>query len=272
MIVRLVAMVWVAYMVSSRSRITARGIIAFALAAAGVLAVMDGFMLGVQEDGRARYGRVTSGVVIEMFSSTGADGSRRIGPSGGRNQRVTRPVVTADGFAFYDSIARLITTGTPAAWVVDYRYPCRDGGTCTGRDFVTREYWSRLNVGMPVNVRQADWEKATSRLDENSRWATALIELAIGGVLLFASGVVSNRIVLFRHRWLTAPAVVTAIESVQYGDDVRWRIRFAYFDRNGVPQESADQVVPGAWKTGDSCVAVYLPEKPDLATLQPAAH
>ena len=104
---------------------------------------------------------------------------------------------------------------------------------------------------MPVNVRQADWEKDTSRLDENSRWPAALVELAIGGLLLLAAGVASNRIVLFRRRWLTAPAVVTAVEPVHYGDDVRWRIRFAYFDRHGVPQESADQVVPGRWKTGD---------------------
>ena len=112
LIVRLVAMVWVAYMVSSRSRISARGIIAFGLAAGGVLALMDGFMLGVQEDGRARYGRVTSGVVIEKFSSTGADGSR---PSAlGRPQPASDAASGhGSGFTFYESIARLITTGTP---------------------------------------------------------------------------------------------------------------------------------------------------------------
>jgi hypothetical protein len=74
-----------------------------------------------------------------------------------------------------------------------------------------------------------------------------------------------------RRRWLTAPAVVTAVERLKDGDETRWRIRFAYFDRNGQVQESADQVTQGSWKTGDSCVAVYRPDQPDLATLQSAS-
>jgi hypothetical protein len=45
----------------------------------------------------------------------------------------------------------------------------------------------------------------------------------------------------------------------------------AYFDRSGQAQESADEVMQGSWKTGDSCVAVYRPDQPDLATLQPAS-
>jgi len=63
---------------------------------------------------------------------------------------------------------------------------------------------------------------------------------------------------------------VTAVEPLKYGDETRWRIRFAYFDRHGQAQESADQVAQGSWKTGDSCVAVYPPDQPDLATLQSA--
>jgi uncharacterized protein DUF3592 len=273
MLVRLVALVAVAYKLSSGGRFTVRGVVAFALAAAGVLAAVDGFLLGVKEDGRARYGHVRSGVVIEKLSSTAADGSRRIGPRGGRDQRRTMPVVTGNGFAFYDTLARAIVSGSPQAWVVDYRFPCANGRTCQGRDFVTAEQWSSLHAGETVNVRQADWETVSSRLDDNPQWSIALADFAIGGVLLVGAGLVSNRLVLFRRRrWLTAPAVVTAVEPVQYGDDVRWRIRFAYFDRDGVPQESADQVVPGKWKSGDSCFAVYRPEKPDLATLQPASE
>jgi len=271
-VVRLVAMVVVAYQLSSRDRITFRSIVAFGLAAGGVMAFLDGFMLGVMEETRARDGRVSSGVVVEKFSSSGAQGTRRIGRRGGRDQVHTRPVVTGNGFAFYDPLARLIVTGSADAWVVDYRFPCAGGRTCFARDFVSGEQWLPLRAGSMVNVRQADWETTTSRIDGDPRWATVFADLGIGSLLLAAAGLVSGRLVLFRRRrWLTAPAVVTAVERLKYGEETRWRIRFAYFDRNGQAQESADQVVQGSWKTGDSCVAVYRPDQPDLATLQPAS-
>jgi hypothetical protein len=271
MLVRLVAMVFIAYKVSAREWLTARGIVVFALTAGGAMAAIDGFMLGVREEGRACYGRVTSGVVVEMFSSTGAGGSRRIGRSGGRNQAITRPVVTANGFAFYQSLARMIVTGSPDAWVVDYRFPCAAAtGTCFGRDFVTEEQWWRLDSAVPVNVRQADWETATSRLDDNPQWATAFVYLGIGAVLLALARLVANWKAIFRRQWLTAPAVVTAVEPLSYGNETRWRVRFAYFDREGLPQESVDQVATNTWKSGDDCVAVYRVNQPDIATLQPA--
>ena len=187
-IVRLVATVVVAYQLSSRGRITGRGIVAFGLAAGGVMAFLDGFTLGATEESRARYGRVSSGVVVEKFSSSGAQGTRRIGRRGGRDQRHTRPVVTANGFAFYDPLARLIVTGSAEAWVVDYRFPCAGGRTCLDRDFVTREQWLSLHAGSTVDVRQADWEKTTSRIDGNPRWATACADLGIGTLLLAALG------------------------------------------------------------------------------------
>ena len=272
LIVRLVAMVVVAYQLSSRGRITGRGIVAFALAAGGIMASLDGFMLGVTEESRARYGRVSPGVVVEKFSSSGAQGTRRIGRRGGRNQERTRPIVTANGFAFYDPLARLIVTGSAAAWVVDYRFPCEGGRTCSGRDFVTEEQWLPLRAGSTVNVRQAESETTTARLDGNPRWATAAVDLGVGGLLLIAASLVSGRLVLFRRRgWLTAPAVVTAVERLTHGDDTRWRIRFAYFDRHGQPQESADQVAQDSLQPGDSCVAVYRQDQPDLATLQSAS-
>ena len=264
-------MVVVAYQLSSRGRITGRGIVAFGLAAGGVMAFLDGFTLAVTEESRARYGRVSSGVVVEKFSSSGAQGTRRIGRWGGRDQEHTRPVVTANGFAFYDPLARLIVTGSAAAWAVDYRFRCAGGRTCSGRDFVTEEQWLPLRAGSTVNVRQGDWDTTTSRIDGHPRWATAVAELGIGSLLLTAAALTSGRLVLFRRRrWLTAPAVVTAVETVRYGDDLRWRIRFAYFDRQGEAQESADQVAQDSWKIGDSCVAVYRPDQPDLATLQSA--
>ena len=265
-------MVVVAYQLSSGGRITTRGIVAFGLAAGGVMAFLGGFMLGVSEESRARYGRVSSGAVVEKFSSSGVRGTRRIGRRGGRDQQHTRPVVTAVGFAFYEPLARLIVTGSAKAWAVDYRFPCAGGRTCFDRDFVTEEQWLPLGAGSTVNVRQAGWETTTSRIDGSPRWATAVADLGIGSVLLTAAGMVSGRLVLFRRRrWLTAPAVVIAVEPLKYGDETQWRIRFAYFDRNGQAQESADQVTQGSWKTGDSCIAVYSPGQPDLATLQLAS-
>jgi hypothetical protein len=270
-IARLVAVVVIAYQLQSRGRITGRGIVAFGLAAGGVMACLDGFMLGVTEENRASYGRVSLGVVVEKFSSSGAQGTRRIG-RGGRDQVHTRPVVTSKGFSFYDQLARLIVTGSAEAWVVDYRFPCAGGRTCFERDFVTEELWLPLRAGSTVNVRQAEGETTTARIDGNPQRATAFADFGIGSVLLTAAGLVSGRLVLFRRRrWLTAPAVVTAVEPLKYGDEVRWRIRFAYLDRNGEAQQSADQVAQGSWKTGDSCVAVYRPEQPDLATLQSAS-
>jgi hypothetical protein len=70
-------------------------------------------------------------------------------------------------------------------------------------------------------------------------------------------------------RWVAAPAVVIAVEPVRHGEDARWRVRFAYFDREGVAQESADEVGSRAWNVGDSCIAVFQPTRPDLATLRP---
>ena len=265
-------MVAAAYQVSSRGRITGPGIVAFGLAAGGAMAFLDGFMLSATEDSRARYGRVSSGVVVEKFSSSAAQGTRQIGRRGGRNQQHTRPVVTANGFAFYEPLVRLIVTGSAEAWVVDYRFPCAGGRSCAGRDFVTREQWLPMRAGSTVNVRQADWETTTARIDGNPRWATACADLGIGTLLLTAAGLVSGRLVLFRRRRrLTAPAVVTAVERLNGGGQLRWRIRFAYFDRSGQAQESADQVARGAWKPGDSCVAVYRPDQPALATLQSAS-
>jgi hypothetical protein len=89
-------------------------------------------------------------------------------------------------------------------------------------------------------------------------------------VLLFIAGVLAGRVILFRRReWLVVPAVVTAVEPVAYKDATRLRIRFAYFDPKGEPQESADEVVTGAWKPGDDCEAVLRADNPSVATLRP---
>jgi hypothetical protein len=269
---KLGTMVFVAYLISSRSRITGRGMVAFVLAIGGTLAFFAGMSLAVMEEARAREGRVVSGVVIEKLSSTGQNGSREIGPWGGRNQARRMNVVTGKGFQFYDTIVRLVLTGAASAWVIDYRYPCDGGPACFDRDFVTKDQWLNLRSGQPVNILRAPGESGSSRLDGNSHWGTAIVRLATAATLLLSAGFVSGRLVLFRRsKWITAPATVTAVEPVKYRDVVRWRIRFAYFDREGVPQESADEVVTGTWKPGDQCLAVFQSGQPDLATMKPVS-
>ena len=270
LLAKLGAGVFVAYKLSSRGRLTLPGIATYVLVVVGVMACFDGFTLAYREENRARYGRVTSGVILEKFSSTGAEGSRQIGRRGGRDQVRRRPIVTITGFQIHDMLARLIATGSPAAWVVQYRFSCDAPYGCSGRDFVSEELWMRLRAGQPVNVRQAEGESMTARLDENPQWTLAAANIALGAALLFVAGLVSGRITVFRaRRWVTAPAVVVAVEPVRDGEDPRWRIRFAYFDREGLAQESADEVGSRAWKVGDSCIAVFQPTRPELATLRP---
>jgi Protein of unknown function (DUF3592) len=271
LLTKLATMVFVTYKLSGRSPFTLRGIGTYGLVIVGVMACFDGFSLAYHEERRARDGRVSSGVVVEKLSSTGAQGSRRIGRWGGRDQVRTRPIVTIKGFQFHDVLARTIATGSPSAWVIDYRLPCDSSYRCFARDFVTEDLWMRLRAGQPVNVRQAGGESTTGRLDENPQWRIATADFAIGAALLCVAGLLSGRITVFRtRRWVTAPAVVLAVEPVRNGEDAGWRVRFAYFDREGVPQESAAVVASTTYKVGDACVAVFQPAHADLATLQPA--
>ena len=270
LVAKLAAGVFVAYKITTRGKLTLAGMVTYVLAVIGVMACFDGFTLAYREENRARYGRVTSGVIVEKFSSSGAQGSRQIGRRGGRDQARRRPIVTITGFHIHDMLARLITTGSPAAWVIAYRFPCDAPNGCYERDFVSEELWMRLRAGQPVNVRQAEGESRTARLDEYPQWKLAAANIALGAALLLVAGLVSGRIRLSRpRRWVTAPAVVLAVEPVRTGEDPRWRVRFAYFDREGVAQESADEVGTSPWKVGDACVAVFQPTSPDLATLRP---
>ena len=270
LLAKLGAFVFVAYKLSTGGRLTLPGMATYVLVVIGVMACFDGFTLAYREENRVRYGRVTPGVIFEKLSSTGAQGSRQIGGRGGRDQARRRPIVTSKGFQIHDVLARLIVTGSPRAWVVEYRFSCDAPHGCSGRDFVSEELWMSLRAGQPVNVRQIEGETMTARLDENPQWNLAAANMAIGAALLFVAGLVSGRIGVFRaRRWVTAPAVVLAVEPVRYGEDARWRIRFAYFDREGVAQESTAEVGSRAWKVGDSCMAVFQPTRPELATLRP---
>jgi hypothetical protein len=114
----------------------------------------------------------------------------------------------------------------------------------------------RLREGQVVNVRQARGELTTSRLDENPQWRIAGADLGIGATPLCAADLWSGRItVLRRRRSVTAPAVVLAVEPVRIGEESSWRVRFAYFDRDGSPQQSAAEVANLPYKVGDACVS-----------------
>jgi hypothetical protein len=239
------------------------GTAALIVAGAGALAFFDGFSIAVLEESRAQYGQVVSGVVEERLSSTGESGTRTIGGRGGR------PTVRTSGFDVYESVSRAFLTGSFNAWVIDYRYPCPvASGMCRGRDFVSHDLWSRLEAGRTVNVRQSKDETRTARLDENPQRGLALVKSAIACVLLASAGAMSGRLRIFRRRkYIQADAVVTSVARVQYGDEVRWKVHFAYFDVKGNAQDSVDEVNDPNWKAGDDCYAVYRPETPDVATL-----
>jgi hypothetical protein len=233
----------------------------------GLFAVADGFTLAVVEEDRTNYGRVSSGIVMERFSSTGEDGTRAVGGAGTNR----RAAVRMSGFDPYSTFVRFLASGSPSAYVIDYRYPCAVAqGACFGRDFVSHRLWSRLRAGSPINVRRSPGEKTIPRLDENPLWGLAVARAALGSVLLLVAAVSSGRIRLQpRVKYVKAPAVVTAVHEVPYGDEKRWRVTFRYFDANAEAQESIDEANDPTWRVGEACIAVYRPQAPDVATLQP---
>lgn len=230
------------------------------------MALIDGFSLAVIEESRTRDGQVMSGVVEERLSTTGELGTRTIG--GGR--RFGRgPTVRTTGFDAYQTLTRAVVTGSFDAWVIDYRYPCSVGvGMCRERDFVPYDLWLRLEAGHTVNVRQSKEETRTARLDENPQRGLALVKTALACVLLALAAMFSGRLKIFRRlKYVQADAIVTSVEPVKYGDEVRWKVRFAYFDATGNAQDSVDEVNDPNCKSGNGCYAVYSPKAPDMATL-----
>lgn len=247
---------------------TTSSIVAVIIALLAAHATYDGATLALREYERARAGHVTMGTVVNKLSSTGANDSAKI--RGPRSRR-SRPFGSTVGYALHDEIARVILNGSMNEWVIEYRYACDAPYRCLGREFVPEALWRRLQVDQNVNVRQGRTETHSARLDDNPQWATAAIQLSVATVLLVTAGVVSGRLTATRPRgYLTAPAVITAVEPITYRDDAqRWRVRFAYFDPHGAAQESADEVATAGWKPGDGCVAVFRPERPDIATFRP---
>jgi hypothetical protein len=239
----------------------------------GLIAAMpllDGGFLLAREFAMSDRARVSAGVVFEKFSSTGEAGTKTVG--GGRFSRMKRLQVpwlhTAEGFRYHDVVARLVLTGTRAAWVVQYRYQCATPYGCFRNELVSRELWGRLAPGQPVNIRTVKGEDQSGRLDENPMWSTAYAHLGFGGTLAFAALLVSRRGKVRRRRYVTVPAVVTAVETLTAGEDVRWRVRFAYFAADGTARESADEIYVPGLKVGDDCSATYPELDPDLGALE----
>ena len=266
-VVSLVIFVAWAYWLYTGPSLTTRSAIALLIGMVAGFAAYDGMTLAIREYERTNEGVVISGVIVGKLSSTGADRSARI-----RAPRSRRSFAPADGFAIHDELARLILTGSINAWVIDYRYGCVRAQGCSGRDFVPEDLWRRLSVGQTVNVRRSRGDSSSSRLDENSQWGPAMVDLAFAAMMFLVAAGVAGRLTRQGPRYLTAPAVVTAVEPVKYRDVTRWRVRFAYFDPHGEPQESADEVVKNVWKPGDECVAVFPPEHPALASFRPSAQ
>jgi hypothetical protein len=238
-----------------------RDVVALVLGIAGALVLYDGFSLAVREESRARYGQIGAGVVLGLYTSD-ATAVLPVG-YGARPSRTT-------GSNAYQGIAHFLWTASLDEWVVQYRYPCASAtGTCQGADFVDRDLWNRLHIGQTVNVRRSTDETMTARLDENPQRGLALVKTALAALLFALAGFVSGRLTLLpKRKYLQADAVVTSVERVRYGQDTRWKVRFAYFDVDGNAQDSADEVNDPSWKVGDDCYAIYRPQSPDVASLQ----
>lgn len=260
-------MIGVFYVLISRRSAPGNGL-ALLLALLAAASLIDGCLLLGREYSLWQDGRVSRGVVVDKLSSTGASGSRTIGLRWRWRRHRYPALATPTGFYFHDELARLMLTGSADAWVVVYRYPCNAARNCWEREFVRRELWSDLQVGQTVNVRVA-MGQAQGRLDDNPTWSTAIAKIGIGITIALVAGFMSGRLALRRRRrYVTAPAIVTAVEPVTLGGEVRWCVRFAYVDTNGTACESADEIGVSGLKPGDDCIAVYPPQHPELGGLR----
>lgn len=240
---------------------------ALVLTGFGTFAAYDGITLATQEYARARDTRIVQGVVVEKSNSQDAEEER----SWSRRRRLRRRIgrLFTEGSTPHDVVGRLVLTGSPTAWIIEYRYPCGGPYHCRAKDFVPETLWRQLPVGEPVDIRQAGNDAATTRIAENPATTEAIFNLAFAISLMLGAGLVSGRFTESRRQYVTAPAIITEVEPVKYLGATRWRVKFAYLDQQGAAQESADEIASGTWKPGDDCVAVFSTDRPDLATFQP---
>jgi hypothetical protein len=237
------------------------------LAAYAVLAAYDGATVALHEYARTYDGRVTPGVVVALVEPPKTRWPRH--PRGGPRFWYALQRFATEGSRIHEVLGRLILTGSPRVWTIEYRYDCERAQGCYGRDAVSEEMWRQTYPGQTIEVRRPNRELDDSRLEDNPQWKTAIVDVGVGGALLLTSGAVSGRLKRRGPRYLTARAVVTAIEPLRSGDEPAWRIKFAYFDSKGEAHEGTDEVVAVKWKAGDEGVAVFPPHRPELATFRP---
>lgn len=248
-----------------RRKPTGQNVAALILWTAASWPLLDGGFELEREIARRERGRIDPGIVLTKHSSTGEDGSSTIGRSH-RSSGGNPSVNTEDGFRFYDVLARLLLTGSRHAWVVDFRYPCETSSGCVGRDFVPRELWKRLQPGETINVRSVEGRVGSGRVSANNDLLTPTVKFAMGG-LLAALATLLMRGYTPKQKYVTVPAIVMSVKPVPSGDTLHWKVRFAYFDENGVARESSDEFFRAGLNVGDDCVARYPVGKPDLGTL-----
>jgi hypothetical protein len=238
------------------------------LGAAAALAAYDGVTLARREYAATHEGRLTPGVVLAQIDPAKV---KKPWVPGRRRLRLLLDLeaLTIEGSRLHDVLGRLILTGSPNAWRIDYRYECERPRGCYGRDIVPKALWLRLLPGQHINVRRPIGEIDSSRLDDNPQSARAMADLAVAAALLLAAGAVSGQLTRRQPRYLMVPAVVTAIDPRRVGEEPTWQITFAYLDAKGATHEATDEVVVAKWAPGDEGLAVFPPNSPDLATFRP---
>jgi hypothetical protein len=235
------------------------------LGAAAMLAAYDGATRAQREYAATHDGRVTAGVVIAQIDPR--KGDERVL----RHRQLRRDLRTllVEGSRLHDVLGRVILTGSPRAWAVEYRYECERPRGCYGRDLVPEALWHRLYPGQEVRVRRPNGEIDSSRLEDNPQWARAMADLAIAAAMFLAAAAVSGQLQRRQPRYVTVPAVVTAIEPLRTGDEPTWRVKFAYVDASGAMHEAANEFVVVVCEPGDEGLAVFPPNQPDLAAFRP---
>jgi hypothetical protein len=185
-------------------------VLAGLIALTGALAAYDGAILAYWEYTRLNGGRVQSAVVIGKSSTTDIDGAPRVRS---RRARRIQLMAAAAGFKFHEIVGRIALDGSPDAWFIEYRYGCEHAQGCRGRDFVSEELWRRVHVGQAVNVRR-DGAMGSSRLEENSQAALAIVYLATASTFLWLAWLVSERANRRRQRH-HVPDIETAIHPAR---------------------------------------------------------
>jgi len=194
---------------------------ALVISAFAILAAYDGAMLAAREYARAHDGQVTAGIVLSKTSATGLE---RTEGNPGRRWRHPSLGPLAEGFRPHDMLGRLVLTGSLRAWMMEYKDDCERPQGCFGRDFVPEARWRQLYAGQPVSVCRPRREIDSSRLEDNSQWKTVVVNIASAGALLFIAGLAPGHLKRRGPRYLTAPAVVTAVEPVRTNDVTRWKL------------------------------------------------